>query len=93
VKEDTSGEPLAVHRCPSATTHRVPLIRTVPRELDEWPTFSLAEAMIQIMNVCGITTWGQTGYKVMDHAKALIVDRKNAPRTEPKARKATRRKA
>ena len=53
----------------------------------------LAEAMIQIMNVCGITTWGQTGYKVMDHAKALIVDRKNAPRTEPKARKATRRKA
>ena len=32
----------------------------------------LAEALIQVMNVCGITTWGQTGYKVMDEAKRLI---------------------
>lgn len=31
----------------------------------------LAEALIQVMNVCGITTWGQTGYKVMDEAKRL----------------------
>ncbi len=31
----------------------------------------LAEALIQVMNVCGITTWGQTGYKVLDHAKEL----------------------
>jgi len=29
----------------------------------------LAEALIQVMNVCGITTWGQTGYKVLDEAK------------------------
>lgn len=39
----------------------------------------LAEALIQVMNVCGITTWGQTGYKVLDEAKRL---------TEPKARDA-----
>lgn len=32
----------------------------------------LAEALIQVMNVCGITTWGQTGYKVLDEAKRLI---------------------
>jgi len=25
-----------------------------------------------VMNVCGITTWGQTGYKVLDEAKRLI---------------------
>ena len=31
----------------------------------------LAEALIQVMNVCGITTWGQTGYKVLDEAKRL----------------------
>ena len=31
----------------------------------------LAEALIQVMNVCGITTWGQTGYKVMDECKRL----------------------
>lgn len=31
----------------------------------------LAEAMIQVMNVCGITTFGQTGYKVLDEAKRL----------------------
>ena len=32
----------------------------------------LTEALIQVMNVCGITTWGQTGYKVLDEAKRLI---------------------
>lgn len=32
----------------------------------------LAEAMIQVMNVCGITTFGQTGYKVLDEAKRLL---------------------
>jgi alkylhydroperoxidase/carboxymuconolactone decarboxylase family protein YurZ len=31
----------------------------------------LAEALIQVMNVCGITTWGQTGYKVLDEARRL----------------------
>ncbi len=31
----------------------------------------LAEALIQVMNVCGITTWGQTGYKVLDECKRL----------------------
>jgi len=31
----------------------------------------LAEAIIQVMNVCGITTFGQTGYKVLDEAKRL----------------------
>ncbi len=31
----------------------------------------LAEAMIQVMNVCGITAWGQTGYKVLDEARRL----------------------
>lgn len=31
----------------------------------------LAEALIQVMNVCGITTWGQTGYKVLDEAQRL----------------------
>lgn len=33
----------------------------------------LAEALIQVMNVCGITTWGQTGYKVLDEAKRLTL--------------------
>ena len=31
----------------------------------------LAEALIQVMNVCGITTWGQTGYKVLDEARRM----------------------
>lgn len=38
----------------------------------------LAEAMIQVMNVCGITTWGQTGYRVLDEAKRLA-DAKQKP--------------
>jgi hypothetical protein len=43
----------------------------------------LAEAMIQVMNVCGITTFGQTGYKVLDEAKRLT-----AKKSSPTARKA-----
>ena len=40
----------------------------------------LAEAMIQVMNVCGITTFGQTGYKVLDEAKRLTSkSRRRAP--------------
>lgn len=39
----------------------------------------LAEALIQVMNVCGITTWGQTGYKVLDEARRLIDARGVAP--------------
>ena len=35
----------------------------------------LAEALIQVMNVCGITTWGQTGYKVLDEARRLTQSR------------------
>lgn len=46
----------------------------------------LAEAMIQIMNVCGITAWGQTGYKVLDEARRLqIEDAKRARGTSGKA--------
>jgi hypothetical protein len=28
--------------------------------------------------VCGITTWGQTGYKVLDEAKRLIAAKATA---------------
>ena len=48
----------------------------------------LAEAMIQVMNVCGITVWGQTGYKVLDEARRLI-DAKAKP---ARAGKRVRRK-
>jgi alkylhydroperoxidase/carboxymuconolactone decarboxylase family protein YurZ len=44
----------------------------------------LAEAMIQVMNVCGITTFGQTGYKVLDEAKRLTA---KAKKSSPPARK------
>jgi alkylhydroperoxidase/carboxymuconolactone decarboxylase family protein YurZ len=40
----------------------------------------LAEALIQVMNVCGITTWGQTGYKVLDEARRLVEARNQASR-------------
>lgn len=30
----------------------------------------LAEACMQVMHVCGVTTWGKTGYKVVDHIAA-----------------------
>ena len=47
----------------------------------------LAEAMIQVMNVCGITTWGQTGYKVMDEASRLVGARGKAAAESGKPRK------
>lgn len=37
----------------------------------------LAQALIQVMTVCGITTWGQTGYHVLDHAETLSATREN----------------
>lgn len=36
----------------------------------------LAEACMITMHVCGVTTWGKTGYKVVDH----IVERERAER-------------
>lgn len=30
----------------------------------------LAEACMIVMHVCGVTTWGKTGYKVVDHIAA-----------------------
>jgi alkylhydroperoxidase/carboxymuconolactone decarboxylase family protein YurZ len=39
----------------------------------------LAEALIQVMNVCGITTWGQTGYKVLDEARRLTSEQPREP--------------
>ena len=45
-------------------------------------------ALIQVMNVCGITTWGQTGYKVLDEAKRLIEIRtQTTPKTGASAQK------
>jgi alkylhydroperoxidase/carboxymuconolactone decarboxylase family protein YurZ len=43
----------------------------------------LAEAMVQVMNVCGITTFGQTGYKVLDEARRLTT-RRRPPRASRK---------
>lgn len=34
-------------------------------------TAQLAEACMQVMAVCGITTWGQTGWKLCDYAAQL----------------------
>ena len=31
----------------------------------------LAEACMQVMHVCGVTTWGKTGYKVVDYVAGL----------------------
>lgn len=31
----------------------------------------LAEACMQVMHVCGVTTWGKTGYKVVDYLAEL----------------------
>ena len=47
----------------------------------------LAEAMIQVMNVCGITTWGQTGYKVLDEAKRMTEARAAGQATTARAKK------
>jgi alkylhydroperoxidase/carboxymuconolactone decarboxylase family protein YurZ len=46
----------------------------------------LAEALIQVMNVCGITTWGQTGYKVMDECKRLTAYKALAAKSKAKAK-------
>jgi alkylhydroperoxidase/carboxymuconolactone decarboxylase family protein YurZ len=35
----------------------------------------LAEACMQVMHVCGVTTWGKTGYKVVDHIASLEKDK------------------
>lgn len=34
-------------------------------------TGELAEACMQVMHVCGVTTWGKTGYKVVDYVAEL----------------------
>ena len=34
-------------------------------------TGELAEACMQVMHVCGVTTWGMTGYKVLDYVASL----------------------
>jgi alkylhydroperoxidase/carboxymuconolactone decarboxylase family protein YurZ len=34
-------------------------------------TAQLAEACMQVMAVCGITTWGQTGWKLCDYAAQI----------------------
>ncbi|MFN0164478.1 MAG: carboxymuconolactone decarboxylase family protein [Burkholderiales bacterium] len=57
----------------------------------------LAEALIQVMNVCGITTWGQTGYKVLDEARRLSKQRasggkRGAARAAPPRSKRTARR-
>lgn len=31
----------------------------------------LADACMQVMHVCGVTTWGKTGYKVVDYIAEL----------------------
>lgn len=31
----------------------------------------LADACMQVMHVCGVTTWGKTGYKVVDYIAQL----------------------
>lgn len=50
----------------------------------------LAEAMVQVMNVCGITTFGQTGYKVLDEARRLTSERQ--PRRASRKRTAAARR-
>jgi alkylhydroperoxidase/carboxymuconolactone decarboxylase family protein YurZ len=47
----------------------------------------LAEALIQVMNVCGITTWGQTGYKVLDEAKRLTQEKGRKLGSRPSSKK------
>ncbi|VTU45085.1 carboxymuconolactone decarboxylase family protein [Variovorax sp. PBL-E5] len=38
----------------------------------------LAEACMQVMHVCGVTTWGTTGYKVVDFIAGLEKEKKPA---------------
>lgn len=39
----------------------------------------LAEACMQVMHVCGVTTWGKTGYKVVDYVASLERSKAVAP--------------
>ena len=41
-------------------------------------SLELAEGCMQVMHVCGVTTWGKTGYKVVDYIAGL--ERSGAPR-------------
>ncbi|MGE4240787.1 carboxymuconolactone decarboxylase family protein [Ramlibacter sp.] len=50
----------------------------------------LAQALIQVMNVCGITTWGQTGYLVMDEAARLVREKHEKSNPPAKAAKTGR---
>ena len=34
-------------------------------------SLELAEGCMQVMHVCGVTTWGKTGYKVVDYIAEL----------------------
>jgi AhpD family alkylhydroperoxidase len=45
-------------------------------------TAELAEACMQVIHVCGITTWGTVGYKVCDTAARLEAESKGG-RTTP----------
>ena len=54
-------------------------------------TAQLAEACMQVMAVCGITTWGQTGWKLCDYAADL--ERRGDPSSRSKDTGAKRRKA
>ena len=54
-------------------------------------TAQLAEACMQVMAVCGITTWGQTGRKLCDYAAGL--ERRGDPSSRSKDTVAKRRKA
>lgn len=38
----------------------------------------IAEACMQVMHVCGVTTWGMTGYKVVDYIAGLEKAKKAA---------------
>lgn len=39
-------------------------------------SLELAEGCMQVMHVCGVTTWGKTGYKVVDYIAELESKRK-----------------
>lgn len=38
-------------------------------------SLELAEGCMQVMHVCGVTTWGKTGYKVVDYIAELEAKR------------------
>ncbi len=55
-------------------------------------TAQLAEACMQVMAVCGITTWGQTGWKLCDHAAELERDGLQPASTEKRRKDKARAK-